>query len=104
MLDENLPTFRLRAAPGSPTDSLLYYTHSGSDPSPAFLIRRPPPSTSPSAYAAAIADPSLPSIIYAETLVTPTWPSPSTDRAASPPGEPPPPPTGEDRRGGKECG
>ena len=76
MLDENLPTYRFRPSPDSPTDSLLHYTHSGSDPTPAFLVRRPPPSTSQGRYAAALSDPSLPSIIYAETLVTPTFPSP----------------------------
>lgn len=77
MLDENLPTFRFLPSPDNPADTLLHYTHSGSDPVPSYLIRRPSPSASPNRYAAAIADPSLPSIIYGETLVEPTWSSPS---------------------------
>lgn len=93
MLDENLPTFRFRPSPDSPTDTLLHYTCSGSDPTPAFLIRRPTPSSSPSRYAAALSDPSLPSIIYAETLVVPDWhsssaPPDSHARGSSPPREP----------------
>lgn len=93
MLDENLPTYRFRQSPDSPTDTLLHYTSSGSDPSPAFLIRRPSPSSSRARYAAALADPSLPSIIYAETLVIPDWhtsaaPSDPSSRNGSPPREP----------------
>ncbi|CAI4219044.1 unnamed protein product [Parascedosporium putredinis] len=83
MLDENLPTFRFQAAKDSPANTLLLFSERGSDPSPTFLIRRPDPSSSASRakFAAALADASFPSIIYAEALVEPEWTQPPLSTA-----------------------
>ncbi|SPO03055.1 uncharacterized protein DNG_05736 [Cephalotrichum gorgonifer] len=87
MLDENLPTFRFRPSTDSPTSTTLYLTQGGSDPAPAFLLRRPDPSlpASRNKYAAALSDPSFHSVIYAEVLVEPEWRAPSPPPAGSPP-------------------
>lgn len=83
MLDENLPTFRFQPSKDSPTNTLLYFSERGSDPTPAFLLRRPDPSapTSRNKYAVALADPSFPDIIYAEVLVEPEWSRPPLSTA-----------------------
>jgi hypothetical protein len=85
MLDENLPTFRLRPSPDSPSSSILYLTQSGSDPSPEYILRRADPVTHPSArgrYAAALCSASsVAEVIYGEVLVEPTWTQPSLSAA-----------------------
>ncbi|PKS13314.1 hypothetical protein jhhlp_000085 [Lomentospora prolificans] len=65
MLDENLPTFRFQPSKDSPTNTLLLFSERGSDPTPAFLLRRPDPAApaSRAKYALALADPTFPSII-----------------------------------------
>ncbi|RKU45190.1 hypothetical protein DL546_007336 [Coniochaeta pulveracea] len=85
MLDENLPTFRLRPSPESPSSSILYLTQAGSEPSPEYILRRADPVTHPSArgkYAAALCSASsVAEVIYGEVLVEPTWSQPSLSAA-----------------------
>lgn len=85
MLDENLPTFRLRPSPDQPSTSLLLLTQNGSDPTAEYILRRADPQTHPSArnrYAAALCSASSAAeIIYGEVLVEPEWSQPSLSAA-----------------------
>jgi len=83
MLDENLPTFHFRPSTDNPLNTVLHFTHNGSDPAPAFLLRRPDPANSQSKnrYAIAVADPSFADAIYGEVLVEPEWQLPSLSAA-----------------------
>ncbi|CCF44557.1 hypothetical protein CH063_13917 [Colletotrichum higginsianum] len=83
MLDENLPTFRFRPSSDNPLNTLLYFTHQGSDPTPSYLLKRADPA-SPAArnkYAAALTDIASQQIIYAEVLVEPEWSQPTLSAA-----------------------
>lgn len=81
MLDENFPTYRLKPSSDNPLHTLLYFTHNGSDPSPEYLIKRPPASASKHQYALALFDIHCQSIIYGEILVRPDWAQPTLSAA-----------------------
>jgi hypothetical protein len=82
MLDENLPTFHFKPSDNS-LNSVLFFTHNGSDPAPEYILRRADPSTPSgrSKYAVALTETSSSSIIYAEILVTPEWTQPTLSAA-----------------------
>ncbi|GJC81007.1 hypothetical protein ColLi_03845 [Colletotrichum liriopes] len=83
MLDENLPTFHFRPSSDNPLNTLLYFTHQGSDPTPNYLLKRADPAN-PAArnkYAAALTDIASQQIIYAEVLVEPEWSQPTLSAA-----------------------
>ncbi|TDZ73456.1 hypothetical protein CTRI78_v001150 [Colletotrichum trifolii] len=83
MLDENLPTFLFRPSSDNPTNTILYFTHQGSDPTPQYVLKRADPSN-PAArnkYAAALTDITSQQIIYAEVLVEPEWSQPNLSTA-----------------------
>ncbi|KAL2760893.1 hypothetical protein ACRALDRAFT_1059380 [Sodiomyces alcalophilus JCM 7366] len=83
MLDENLPTFDFKPSSDSPLHTILYFSHNGSEPAPYYLLMRPDPAlpASKNKYAVALTDVSAQSIIYAETLVEPSWSQPSLSTA-----------------------
>lgn len=81
MLDENLPTYRFRPSTENPQNTLLYFTHNGSDPSPEYLLKRPIPSASPNQYALGLLDVQYASILYAEILLKPDWSQPTLSAA-----------------------
>ncbi|KAG7138136.1 hypothetical protein HYQ45_004665 [Verticillium longisporum] len=95
MLDENLPSFRFQPSSDSPLNTVLYFSHNGSDPSAQYLLMRADPAVpaSRNKYAVALADVSSQSIIYAEVLVEPSWSQPtlSTAEIRAQNGQPPPP-------------
>ncbi|KAM0321626.1 hypothetical protein ACHAQA_009982 [Verticillium albo-atrum] len=95
MLDENLPSFQFRPSSDSPLNTILYFTHNGSDPSAQYLLMRADPAApaSKNKYAVALADVYSQSIIYAEVLVEPSWSQPtlSTAEIRAQNGQPPPP-------------
>ncbi|KAF6812620.1 hypothetical protein CSOJ01_05039 [Colletotrichum sojae] len=83
MLDENLPTFHFRPSSDNPSNSVLYFTHQGSDPAAQYLIKRAD-SSNPLArnkYAAGLTDITTQQIIYAEVLVEPEWTQPTLSAA-----------------------
>ncbi|EGS20809.1 uncharacterized protein CTHT_0026470 [Thermochaetoides thermophila DSM 1495] len=83
MLDENLPTFRLKPSSDSPLSSLYYFTYNGSDPEPEYLLRRADPAQ-PEArnkYAIALCDPLNADVVYGEVLVEPMWAQPALSTA-----------------------
>ncbi|KAL2271469.1 hypothetical protein VTJ83DRAFT_840 [Remersonia thermophila] len=99
MLDENLPTFRLKPSSDNPHSSLFYFTHNGSEPAPEYVLRRPEPSR-PEArnkYAIAVCDPYNADVVYGEVLVEPIWTHPTLSsaelRAQAQGGAPPVPAT-----------
>lgn len=81
MLDDNLPTYRLQQSSDNPQNTLLYFTHNGSEPSPEYLIKRPKPSESRNQYALGLLDVNYASVIYAEVLIKPEWTQPSLSAA-----------------------
>lgn len=81
MLDENLPTYRFQPSSDCPLNTLLYFTHSGSDPEAEYVLKRPIPSTSRSQYAIGLFDASYEPVVYAEVLVTPVWTQPTLSAA-----------------------
>ena len=81
MLDENLPTYRVQPSSENPLNSLLYFTHNGSDPSPDFILKRPSPADSQNQYAVGLFDANYASVIYAEVLVKPDWTQPTLSAA-----------------------
>ncbi|KAH6624678.1 hypothetical protein B0J18DRAFT_186151 [Chaetomium sp. MPI-SDFR-AT-0129] len=97
MLDENLPTFRLKLSSDNPQSSILYFTQNGSEPAAEYLIRRADPAlpASRSKYATAICDPHNTDVVYAEVLVEPEWSQPTLSaaevRAQAQSGAPPAP-------------
>ncbi|KHO01193.1 uncharacterized protein MAM_00194 [Metarhizium album ARSEF 1941] len=99
MLDDNLPTFRLQQSSENPQNTLLYFTHNGSEPSPEYLLKRPLPSESRNQYALGLLHVSHPSVTYAEVLVKPERAQPSLSaaelRAQNGVSTPVPPPTPE---------
>ncbi|KAI9702984.1 MAG: hypothetical protein M1836_008198 [Candelina mexicana] len=96
MLDENLPTFFLKASADSINHhSTLYLTQYGSEPKPEYSLRRPDPSSPASRnnYAIAIFDSYNPEVIFAEILVAAEWTQPtlSAEEIRRNGGIPPPP-------------
>ncbi|OLN82701.1 hypothetical protein CCHL11_08778 [Colletotrichum chlorophyti] len=83
MLDENLPTFHFRPSSDNPLNTILYFTHQGSDPTPNYLIKRADPANpvARNKYAVAITDIASQQIIYAEVLVEPEWSQPTLSAA-----------------------
>lgn len=85
MLDENLPTFRLKPSSDTPSTSILFLTQHGSDPSPEYLFRRADPAILPSSrnkYAAALCSAYAGAdVVYAEVLIEPEWTQPSLSAA-----------------------
>jgi hypothetical protein len=95
MLDENLPTFRLRPSSDSPLSSLLYFTQNGSDPAAEYLLRRADPAVpaSRNKYAIALCDPYNADVVFGEVMIEPQWSQPTLSaaevRAQSQAGAPP---------------
>lgn len=85
MLDENLPTFIFRPMPDHPSSAVVYFTRSGSDPAPEYVLRIADPVSKPACrgvYAAALADPYNSSdVVYGEAAVTPEWQQPTLSAA-----------------------
>ncbi|KAK2589445.1 hypothetical protein QQS21_012878 [Conoideocrella luteorostrata] len=81
MLDENLPTYRLQPSADNPLNTVLYFTHHGSEPSAEYLLKRPVLSESRNQYALGLLDVHYTSVIYAEVLVKPEWTQPSLSAA-----------------------
>lgn len=99
MLDENLPTFRLKQSSDDPLSSILYFTQNGSDPSGEYLLRRADPAlpASRNKYAVALCDPFNADVVYGEVMVEPEWTQPTLSaaeiRAQAQSGAPPAPAT-----------
>ncbi|KAK4252123.1 hypothetical protein C7999DRAFT_37100 [Corynascus novoguineensis] len=83
MLDENLPTFRLKQSSDDPHSSILYFTHNGSEPTPEYLMRRADPASpaSRNKYGLAICDPYNANVVYGEVVVEPEWSQPTLSAA-----------------------
>lgn len=83
MLDENLPTFRLRPSSDNPHSSIIYFTHNGSDPTAEYLLRRADPALpeSRNKYAIALCDPFNADVVYGEVMVEPGWSQPTLSAA-----------------------
>ncbi|CAK7217590.1 hypothetical protein SCUCBS95973_003206 [Sporothrix curviconia] len=85
MLDENLPTFIFRPMPDHPSSAVVYYTRSGSDPAPEYVLRIADPVSKPACrgvYAAALTDPyNSNDVVYGEVAVTPEWQQPTLSAA-----------------------
>ncbi|CAK7267286.1 hypothetical protein SEPCBS57363_002519 [Sporothrix epigloea] len=81
MLDEGLPTFIFRPMPDNPLSAVVYYTRSGSDPAPEYVLCIADPVSKPAChgvYAAALTDPYRSSdVVYGEVIVTPEWQQPT---------------------------
>lgn len=77
MLEDSLPTFQFKTSEDNPLNTLLYFSHNGSEPTIEYVIRRPNPATSKNQYAVGLADPNYSSVIYGEVLVKPEWTQPS---------------------------
>ncbi|KAL4922321.1 hypothetical protein BDW62DRAFT_172294 [Aspergillus aurantiobrunneus] len=83
MLDENLPTFYLK--PGKQAHlSTVYFLQHGNEPSPAYSLRYPNPSSpnSRNRFAAALYDPYVPDVVYGEVLIMPEWTQPTLSAEA----------------------
>ncbi|KAK4123404.1 hypothetical protein N657DRAFT_620259 [Parathielavia appendiculata] len=97
MLDENLPTFRLKPSSDNPLSSILYFTQNGSEPAAEYLLLRADPAlpASRNRYAIALCDPYNASVVYGEVMIEPEWSQPTLSaaeiRAQSQAGAPPPP-------------
>lgn len=83
MLDENLPTFRLRPSSDDPLASILYFSQHGSDPAAEYLLQRANPAVpaSRSKYGIALCDPSNTNVVYGEVTVEPEWSQPTLSGA-----------------------
>ncbi|PWI77022.1 hypothetical protein PCL_04216 [Purpureocillium lilacinum] len=81
MLDENLPTYRLQPSSDNPLQTVLYFTHNGSEPSPEYLLKRPSAPEARNKYALGLLDAHYPSVVYAEVLVEPSWTQPTLSAA-----------------------
>ena len=97
MLDENLPTFRLKPSSDNPLSSVSFFTQNGSEPTPEYLLRRADPAlpASRNKYAIALCDPYNPDVVYGEVTVEPGWSQPTLSaaeiRAQAQAGAPPAP-------------
>jgi len=83
MLDENLPTFRLKPSTENPLSSILFFTQNGSEPLAEYLLRKPDPAlpASRNKYALALCDPYNQDVIYGEVMVEPEWSQPTLSAA-----------------------
>ncbi|KAG9233780.1 hypothetical protein BJ875DRAFT_425282 [Amylocarpus encephaloides] len=84
MLDENLPTFYIKASTSdNPLSSTIYLTQNASELRPEYTLRRPDPvlAASKNCYAVALYDSYSPEVLYAEVLVQPEWTQPSLSAA-----------------------
>lgn len=83
MLDENLPTFRLKPSSDNPHSSLYYFTQNGSDPAAEYLFRRADPAVpaSRNKYAIALCDPYNAGVVYGEVMIEPQWSQPTLSAA-----------------------
>ncbi|KAI9887702.1 MAG: hypothetical protein M1823_000451 [Watsoniomyces obsoletus] len=84
MLDENLPTFFIKPFTENQAQSAtLYLSQYGSEPHPAYTLRRPDPSleTSRNCYAVALFDSFNPDVLYGEVLIRPQWSTPTASAA-----------------------
>ncbi|KAF1997267.1 hypothetical protein P154DRAFT_441559 [Amniculicola lignicola CBS 123094] len=96
MLDENLPTFFLKASPdGVKHHESYYFTQHGSEPEATYALQHldPAANDAKNTYAAAIFDSHSPDILYGEVLAKPAWsqPSLSLEEIRRNGGVPPPP-------------
>ncbi|KAM0250674.1 hypothetical protein ACHAQJ_008551 [Trichoderma viride] len=81
MLDDSFPTYRLQSVKEDALQTTLFYTYNGSDPTRAYTLQRPAPSSSTNQYALALFDAHQHSVIYGEVLVKPEWPQPTLSAA-----------------------
>ncbi|CAG8957199.1 hypothetical protein HYFRA_00009400 [Hymenoscyphus fraxineus] len=84
MLDENLPTFYIKAATSdNPLSSVIYLTQNASELMPQYSLRRPDPAlpATKNCYAVALYDSYSPEVLYAEVLVQPEWSQPTLSAA-----------------------
>lgn len=81
MLDDSFPTYRLATTKEDPLQATLFYTCNGSDPTRAYTLQRPAPSSSVNQYAVALFDAQHQSVIYGEVLVKPELQQPSLSAA-----------------------
>ncbi|KAH7140772.1 hypothetical protein EDB81DRAFT_798826 [Dactylonectria macrodidyma] len=81
MLDESLPTYRFKTSTDNPLNTILYFTHNGSDPSAEYLVKRPAPPAAENQYALGLLDPQNAAVIYAEVLLKPEWTQPTLSAA-----------------------
>ncbi|KYK56632.1 hypothetical protein DCS_03634 [Drechmeria coniospora] len=81
MLDESFPTYRVRPSSDSPLQTLVHFTHNGSDPSAEYLLKRPSPVESRNQYAVGLLDAHYASVVYAEVLIKPEWSQPTLSAA-----------------------
>ncbi|KAG7290770.1 hypothetical protein NEMBOFW57_000773 [Staphylotrichum longicolle] len=97
MLDENLPTFRLKPSSDNPLSSILYFTQNGSEPAAEYLLRRADPALAASRnkYGIALCDPYNADVVYGEVTIEPGWSQPTLSaaeiRAQAQAGAPPAP-------------
>ncbi|KIX10663.1 uncharacterized protein Z518_01747 [Rhinocladiella mackenziei CBS 650.93] len=96
MLDENLPTFVLKASKDKPKqNSTFLFSQHGADFEPAYTLRHldPEQHASKNRYAAALYDAFSPEVLYAEVLLIPEWtqPAPLSEQAKLNGAVPPPP-------------
>ncbi|TKA43975.1 hypothetical protein B0A55_13359, partial [Friedmanniomyces simplex] len=82
MLDDNLPTFFLKASTsGAKHQQNFFLSHHGSEPAPAYVLQHADPaSLSPAhknCYAAALFDSYNPEILFGEVLARPGWTQPT---------------------------
>ncbi|KAK5954645.1 hypothetical protein OHC33_004368 [Knufia fluminis] len=80
MLDENLPTYLLKASKDKPKqNSTFLYSQFGNDFEPAYTLRHldPEQPASRNRYAVAIYDAHNPDVLFAEVLLIPDWTQPT---------------------------
>lgn len=81
MLDENLPTYRFRPSSEQPLNTLLSFTHNGSEPSADMVLRRPGVPDAYNKYALGLFDMKYSAVLYGEVLVEPEWSQPTLSAA-----------------------
>lgn len=81
MLDDSLPTYRFQPSADNPLNTLLYFTHNGSEPAAEYLLKRPAAADSKNQYALGLLDVHYSSVIYGEVLIRPQWTQPSLSAA-----------------------
>ncbi|AEO68788.1 uncharacterized protein THITE_2118428 [Thermothielavioides terrestris NRRL 8126] len=83
MLDENLPTFRLRPSTDNPLSSILYFSQNGDEPAPEYVLRRADPAlpASRNKYAVALCAAHNADVVYGEVMVEPEWSQPTLSAA-----------------------
>lgn len=80
MLDENLPTFFLKASPnGVKHHEAYYFAQHGSEPEPTYTLKHPDPSMpdGKNIYAAGLFDAFSPEVLYGEVYIKPEWTYPT---------------------------